>query len=229
MHGYVDHAFIRFNHGTPRRAQGQPYQHTVTTYGARQQFSVDPDGTVLLDKEGKKFVQQVTVTLLYYARAVDSTMLVALSALASEQAIPTENTMKKVMLFLNYVASQDEAVMTYHASNMVLAYPSNDSYLSEPGACSCAGGNCFLSNDDTMPANNGAMLNIAQTIKAVMTSAAEEEIGAMFINAREAVPHQMTLINMGHPQPQQPCRQTILQRILLSLIMCNREEKKQRA
>ena len=55
-----------------------------------------------------------------------------------------------------------------------------------------------------MPANNGAVLNIAQIIKAVMTSAAEAEIGAMYINAREAVPQRMTLSEMGHPQPRTP-------------------------
>ena len=83
MPGYVDHAIIRFKCGTPRRAQDQPFQHTVPTYGDRQQFAVAPDGTSLLEKDSKTFVQQVTGTFLYYARAVDSTILVALSALAS--------------------------------------------------------------------------------------------------------------------------------------------------
>ena len=104
MPGYVDHALIRFKHGTPRRAQDKPYHYTVPTYGARQQFAEAPDGTALLDKENKKFVQQVKGTLLYYAKALDSTMLVALSELASEQAIPKKNTMKKVLLFLDYAA-----------------------------------------------------------------------------------------------------------------------------
>ena len=53
MPGYVDHTLIRFKHGTPRRAQDQPYQHTVPTYGARQQFVVAPDCTSLLDKGNK--------------------------------------------------------------------------------------------------------------------------------------------------------------------------------
>ena len=67
----------------------------------------------MLDKDGKKFVQQVTGTFQYYARAVDSTMLVALSALKSEQASPTKNTMEEVMTLLDYAASQEEAVITY--------------------------------------------------------------------------------------------------------------------
>ena len=127
MPGYVDQALIQFKHGTPRQSQDQPYQHTVPTYGARQQFAVAPDGTALLDKYSKTFVQQVTDTFLYYESSVDSTMVAALSALASEQAIPTDNIMKKVMLFLDYAASQEETVVTYHESDMVLAYHSNAS------------------------------------------------------------------------------------------------------
>ena len=108
------------------------------------------------------------------------------------------------MLFLDYAASQEEAVLTYHASDMVLACHSDASYLSEPVSCSRAQGQFFLSNDATMPSNNGSVLNIAQIIKTVMMSAVEAEIGAMFINAQEVVPQWMTLVEMGHPQPQTP-------------------------
>ena len=55
-----------------------------------------------------------------------------------------------------------------------------------------------------MPENNGAMLNIAQIIKTVMTLAAEAEIRAMFINAQEVLTQQMTLVKMGHPQTRTP-------------------------
>ena len=50
----------------------------------------------------------------------------------------------------------------------------------------------------------GIVLTIAQIIKAVMTSAAEAEIGALYINCREAVPARHTLEYMGHPQPPTP-------------------------
>ena len=61
-----------------------------------------------------------------------------------------------------------------------------------------------MSSNYAMPANNGAALNIAQIIKAAMTSAAEAEIGEMYINARESVPQRMTLSEMGHLQPRTP-------------------------
>ena len=84
---------------------------------------------------------------------------------------------------------------------MVFACHRDALYLSEPVSCSRAGGDFFLSNDVTMPENNGAVLNIGQIIKSVITSEAEAEIGAVFINAREYMPQRMKLIEMGHLQP----------------------------
>ena len=85
-------------------------------YGAKIQYATNPDATPVLGKEDKKFIQQVTGTLLYYARAVDSTLLTPLSANASQQAAPTVATMEKVRQILDYVASQEEAVLTFNAS-----------------------------------------------------------------------------------------------------------------
>ena len=44
-----------------------------------------------------------------------------------------------------------------------------------------------MSNNAEHPPNNGAVLNIAQITKAVMSSAAEAELGVLYINAREAL------------------------------------------
>jgi hypothetical protein len=57
---------------------------------------------------------------------------------------------------------------------------------------------CHLTKD---PANNGAVLNIAQLIKAVMSSAAKAKLGALYINACKAVPQRQLFEEMGHPQP----------------------------
>ena len=105
MPGYVNMELIRFKHHTPKRRQDQPYQHVIPNYGAKTQYAVGPDGTALLYKDDKKFVQKFTGTFLYYAKSVDSTMLVALSALESKQARPTKKTMEKVMSSLDYAAS----------------------------------------------------------------------------------------------------------------------------
>ena len=112
--------------------------------------------------------------------------------------------MAKVTQFLDYAATHPDAIVTYHASDMVLTGHSNASYLSESNAHSQAGGHFFMSNNTTKPPYNGAILTTAQIIKAVMSSMAEAKVGALYINSREAVPACHTLEFMGHPQPLTP-------------------------
>jgi hypothetical protein len=58
----------------------------------------------------------------------------------------------------------------------------------------------FMAGMEEIPINNGAVLNILQIIKAVMSLAAEAKLGALFINAKMAVSIQRTLKEMGHSQ-----------------------------
>jgi hypothetical protein len=131
-------------------------------------------------------------------------MLTALSSIATNQAKPTEETMSNIKFFLDYATRNQDAIITYHASNMVLAVHHNASYLSTPKAQSRAGGHFFMSSNIANPADSGAVLNIAQIIKVVMSLAAEAELGALYINAREAVPMRLLLTEMGHIQPPMP-------------------------
>ena len=153
---------------------------------------------------GPETVQQVVGTFLFYARAIDTTMLTTLSAIAETQSKPTERTLEKVKQFLDYAASNPDAVLTYSPSNMVLAVHSDASYLSEANARSRVGGHYFMSKDSEVPPNNGAVHTVAKIIKAVMSSAAEAELGGLYFNAREAVPIRKTLEELGHKQPRTP-------------------------
>ncbi len=74
---------------------------------------------------------QVTGVFLFYARAINSSMLPALSASAYEQNDLTKKTMKRVKQFLDFDASQEEALITFSASNMILTIHSDVSYLSK--------------------------------------------------------------------------------------------------
>ena len=62
----------------------------------------------------------------------------------------------------------------------------------------------FLSNDAPIPANNKAVLNIAELIKAVMSNATEAKICAIFLNARGFFPACNLLIEIGHSQGKVP-------------------------
>ena len=72
----------------------------------------------------------MTGTLLYYARAIDATMLPALVSISTQQAAPTENTMKLVKNIINYAATHPNAIITYHASDMFLSTHNDASYIS---------------------------------------------------------------------------------------------------
>jgi hypothetical protein len=108
--------------------------------------------------------------------------------------------MQKCLQFVDYAASQEDAIITYRARDMRLTILSNASYLSEPKARSRAGGHMFMAGTEDIPINNGAVLNILQIIRAVMSSAAEAKLGTLFINAKMAVSMQHMLKEMGHPQ-----------------------------
>ena len=132
--------------------------------------------------------------------------LTAESSLAPQQVNLTEKTMGPCKQFLDFMATQEDAVLIYRASNMVvLAIHSDALYLSELKSRSRAiGQEMFMAGKDKIPINNGAVLNISQIIRAIMSSAAEEELGALFINAKTAISMRQTLIELGHRQPCTP-------------------------
>jgi len=204
MPGYVKKALKQFQHVWKGKTQDSPFQSEPIRYGAKKQYAKNASTSPKLNKKGKKFIQQVCGKFLFLGRAVDSTLLCPISAIASQAAEPTEDTLRQAMQLLDYLASQEEAVLTYKASEMILAVHSDASYLSEPKARSRAGGHFFLSSDSDIPTNNGAILNIAHIIRHVMSSATEAELAALYIMAREAVYIRIILEEMGHKQPKTP-------------------------
>ncbi len=112
--------------------------------------------------------------------------------------------MAKVKQLLDYVAMQEEAIITFNASNMSLSAHSNAGYCNEKKARSRAGGHFILLNNNPVSPNNGAILTNATIIKNVMSSAAEAELGALYINSKEAVYLQQLLLKIGHPLPPTP-------------------------
>ena len=62
----------------------------------------------------------------------------------------------------------------------------------------------FLLSNSDLPPNNSVVLNISQPVKSVMSSASKSELGALFINAKYAVPVRKTLKEMGYPHPPTP-------------------------
>ena len=138
---------------------------------------------------------------MYYGIAVDNKILVALSTIAPEQSAATSNTEKKITQLINYLATNPDTIIRYKRSDMVLWVHSDASYLSCPKSQSRAGGMHFLSDKPPSPHNptnfeptlNRIVYVVFKILCKIMASAAEAELGALFLNYQEAVPIRITL------------------------------------
>jgi hypothetical protein len=159
----------------------------------------------LSDKDVNK-LQQLTGTLLYYARAVDPTLIMPINVLASEHSNATEVTADKVIKLLNYCNTHPDTKIRYHASDMILHIHSDASYLSENEAKSRSGGVFYMGNTakNEKKLTNRAVLIVSKVLKHVMSSAAEAEIGTVLINAKEGAVLRTTLEELGQKQPPTP-------------------------
>ena len=165
MPGYVQAALHKFQHPHPSRPQHAPHKWAIPQYGKHPQLSVQISDAPKVSSSEIKRIQQIVGTLLYYARAVDSTMLMALNAIAAQQAHATTETAAVVVHLLNYCATHPNAIVRYHASEMQMHVHSNASYLSELHALSRVGGHFFMSTKTqdpsqppkVRPPNNGTI------------------------------------------------------------------------
>jgi hypothetical protein len=133
---------------------------------------------------------------------VDPTLLVPLSALASQLSTAT-TTIKAVSHLLDYCSTHHESTIRYFASDMQLEIHSDASYLSEPKAKSRIGGYFYLGGKtDSLikPLSNGPLLCHTAVLKHVVSSVAEAEFGALFVNAKEGTVMRTILSEMGHNQ-----------------------------
>eukprot|EP00804_Cyclotella_cryptica_P016149 CCRYP_004247-RA/>CCRYP_004247-RA protein AED:0.38 eAED:0.38 QI:0/0/0/1/1/1/2/0/365 len=207
MCNYVRKNLLKYNHEKPRKRQDCPYEPYPKKYGSAAQ-GVDPsDTSAPLSNKDAKWIQRVVGSFLYYARAIDATILVALNAIANEQKNPTQRTKERVLQFLDYMATHPDAIVRFYKSDMILQGHSDASYLSAPEARSRAAGYWFLGSlpQDGKPLKlNGAILVLCTLLKFVAASAAEAELGTLFLNAKEAKVMRLTLHELGHPQPPTP-------------------------
>ena len=205
MPGYIQHVLHKYHHNPSQRKQYAPYPYQQIIYGQKVQKPTAIDNTPALNDKDKKYVQQVIGALLYYARAIDCTMLVTLSKLSHMQAKPTQLTLQLIQHLLDYCATNPKATIRYKPSDMILKIHSDASYLSEPKARSRCGGHFYLGSKPVRKYTpNGAILNSTNVIQTVVTSAAEAEYVSLYINAKTGIPMRNTLIEMGHPQPPTP-------------------------
>ena len=96
MPTYVSKALKCLKHTPPDKPQYSPHAWNRRIYGEHTQVVTPPDNLPILPPQGMKYIQAVTGTFFYYARAIDPTILQATNDIASMQAHSTNETMKIV-------------------------------------------------------------------------------------------------------------------------------------
>ena len=132
MPGYVQQAVNKFQHGikSPNKAIDAPHPYKATKKQGLP-MTQPIDTAAKLAPQAIKHLQQIVGTFLFYSRAVDPTMLTALSIIAMEQTQGTQTTKEKGEHFLNYATTHPNATIKFYKSDMVLKIHSDASYLSE--------------------------------------------------------------------------------------------------
>jgi len=207
MPNYIKKKLQEYNHVLPKKTQYCPYLPIPKQFGTEAQRPLPPNDSPSLNEKGIKRVQQMVGSILYYARAVDMTVLVALSSIVVEQTKGTERTMGRCLELLDYLATNSKAVIRFVASDMVMNIHLDASYLSETKARNRACGHLFMG---WMPKNgeptrlNGAFYTNTTILRFIVASAAEAKLSALFHNCQDGIIFCQTLADMGHPQPKTP-------------------------
>ena len=92
MPGYLEKALTRFRPHfllPTHRAARTPGLYIPPKYGSKKPQLATTDETAFLTPAQKTEIQAIVGTILYYARAVDPTLLPIANEIASQQAAPT--------------------------------------------------------------------------------------------------------------------------------------------
>ena len=167
----------------PTKSQISPHKHREIHYGAKVQLTQKEDVSPKLDKAGILRVQAIVGSALFNGRSVNNNILVAINTIGTQQASAIEANNDAVHQILNYLATYPDDGILYQASDMILAAYSDSGFHNESKVCSWAVAHIFLSEDEPIPRLNGLILTVSQIINCFLTSAAESELGALFITA----------------------------------------------
>ena len=120
MPGFVCVFLHSFQHEKPKLLQDSPYPWTKTIIGNNNQILNEKQLAEELDENKQKRIQKIVGKSLYYARAIYSTMLMAMNSLVEVQTKPTIETANKIAQLLNYSVSHPYAVTEYRGRGVLL-------------------------------------------------------------------------------------------------------------
>ncbi len=190
MSGYIKKKIQEYKQVQSKCTQTCPYLPAPKQFGTEAQAPLPPNVSPHLTNEGIHRVQRIMGSILYYACAVDMTVLMALSMVVSEQTAATEKTLGRCTQLLDYLASNSDAKVQYYASDMVMNIHLYASYLSESKAGSYTCGHFFMG---WIPKSGepiklkGAFDVDLLILRFVVASTAKVELGALFHNCQTGI------------------------------------------
>jgi hypothetical protein len=110
MPGYIQKALLQFKHQAPKAKQNSPHPHVKPQYRAIAQYATNEDTSPPPHRQEGKICERSSRDINLLCQ-MDSTILPALSAIATEQANPMEKTIAIINQLLDYCAMQDKVVL----------------------------------------------------------------------------------------------------------------------
>jgi hypothetical protein len=110
MHGYVSNILSKFQHDAPKHPQHTPSRYGTPVYGAKTQYATK-DETPPLTAQQCLTIQKVIGAVLYYARAVDRTVLMPLNDIVMEQTKVTAKNQADTNQLFDYFATHPETTI----------------------------------------------------------------------------------------------------------------------
>jgi hypothetical protein len=151
MPDYISMLLLKFKHPHSTKPWLLPYKYPPIAYSAMSHITPDPYSSELLDASHKFSMQEIVELLLYYARAVDIKLTIALRAIAACQAKATVATELAMDHLLDYVATYPNDGIDYQARNMIICAHADAGFLNKTYSLSRAGAHIYLSEDDPFP------------------------------------------------------------------------------
>ena len=109
MPGYITKLLQRFLHAIPKKPEHQPHCHVQAQYGTKVQLTEPRDKTPFLQTDEITKLHQIIGDVLYYARAVDVTLMATLNELASTKSQGPQATMQATKKLMNYCHTHSDA------------------------------------------------------------------------------------------------------------------------
>ena len=188
---------------TPKYAT---HRWTPKAYGQQVHLDSLEDTSEILSETEKNKIQRVVGSFLYYARAINNTIHIAINDIAAIQASPTNKTKDTTIMLMDYLHTHPNAKIRYLPSDIQLYVDSDAAYLVATKAKSRITGHFYLSDQyNTSPKIPGPRLNgpahiECQLLKHVLTSASEAETSGVFLHCKAAIGIKKILEALGHSQ-----------------------------